>query len=270
MRIPINFQDARRNELRELLLFASWDQGRSYQQVASVMPDKSEFAFEARNDGMCWLKVAVTNRLGKQEPDNIQQGPPDRKVVIDTMKPVLRAFTAQRQGEQVAVSWDILEEHFDPQGFRLEYQPTGNTSAFWTTIPATPSLTGQTTFRPTSAGPLSVRLIVKDQAGNQSFGGAEVGGGVNTIGYNPPAPAPTPAAAPAELSPAVMPPPAPPPSSFGINTAAAPPLEAAKQPPPPPSGSWNPVAAPEPKDRLVATSQVPVAPAPRRPCRPPT
>src|SRR4051794_13048248 len=94
LRIPINLpEEARRSEMRELLLFASWDQGKNYQQVATVLPNKTEFLFEARNDGSCWLKVAVINRLGKQEPDNIMEGPPNCKLIIDTMKPVVRTFT---------------------------------------------------------------------------------------------------------------------------------------------------------------------------------
>jgi hypothetical protein len=74
MRVPIHFQGPLRAELKELLLFASWDQGQTYQQVAAVLPDKTEFAFEARNDGICWLKVAVINRQGKQEPENMLFG----------------------------------------------------------------------------------------------------------------------------------------------------------------------------------------------------
>src|SRR5688572_4491918 len=174
MTIPINFQDGRRAELREILLFASWDQGRSYQQVAAVKPDKNAFAFEALNDGICWLRVVVINRLGKQEPDNIQEGPPVHKLIIDTMKPVVRSFTAQRQGEEVALAWEVLEEHFDPQGFRVEYQPKDNPSAFWTTVPVPAGATGQKRFRPTNTGPLSFRLIARDRAGNQSLKDIEI------------------------------------------------------------------------------------------------
>lgn len=274
LRIPINFEDARRGEFRELLLFASWDQGRSYQQVASVMPDRNEFIFEARNDGLCWLKVAVINRQGKQEPDNIQQLPPDQKIVVDTMKPVLRTFSAQRLGDDVTAAWEVLEDNFDPQGFRLEYQAKDNPSSFWTTVPATPTLSGQKTFRPSGSGPLTVRLIIKDKGGNQSLGIAEVAGGgnavagnpvaVNAVGYSPP-PAPAP-----NLMPAVAPPitpPTPPVALAGNALPAPPPLEPAK---PQVANTWNPVhgGAPEPRERLVATSEKPSEPLPTAPVVP--
>ena len=161
-----------------------------------------------RNDGVCWLKVAVINRQGKQEPGNILQGPPDRKIVIDTIKPVVRAFTAQRQGDEIVAAWDILEAHFDPKDFHLEYQPKDNPSAFWTTIPATPGLIGQQRFRPTAASPLMLRLTVKDLAGNASFGVADVPGDIKTVSYNPPA-------APTSIN--VLPPALPPPGADTFN-----------------------------------------------------
>ena len=268
LRVPINFQDALRNNLRDLLLFASWDQGRTYQQVAKVAPDKNEFVFEAVNDGVCWLRVAVIDRQGKQIPENILQGRPDRIIIIDTMKPVMRTFTAQRLGDEVVVNWEIVEDHFDPQGFRLEYSAKDNPSSFWTNTGAIPALNGQKKFRPSSAGPLMVRLVVKDQGGNQSVAGAEVAGGITVAGYNPPlSPTPTPNNPSSDL-----PPPAPPPTleNLGSNSLApVPPLpmETVKQPRPQPNNSnWAPTPAAInnelKEERLVATSQPPAPVAP--------
>ena len=94
-----------------------------------LLADKNEFNFESRNDGVCWLKVGVITRQGKQEPENIFDAPPKPKIAIDTIKPVVRALTAQRQGEDVVAAWEILEDHFDPKGFHLEYQPKDNPSS---------------------------------------------------------------------------------------------------------------------------------------------
>ncbi len=266
LRVPINFKDSLRNNLRDLLLFASWDQGRTYQQVAKVAPDKNEFVFEATNDGVCWLKVAVIDRQGKQIPDNIQQGRPDSIIVIDTMKPVLRVFTAQRQGDEVVVTWEILEDHFDPQGFKLEYSAKDSPSSFWTNVGATAALTGKKTFRPSSGGPLTVRLMVKDLGGNQSEQRADVAGnGVALASFNPP-PAPTPM--PSNLG-ADLPPPMPPPTpeNIGANprTPTPPvPVDTVKQPLMPNNNNWAPTPGinNEPKDeRVVATTQIP-APTP--------
>jgi hypothetical protein len=260
--VPIGVPDTFRSELRDLLLFASYDQGQTYQQVAKVGPDAKEFLFKASNDGSCWLKVAVINRQGKQEPENIQQGPPDQRIVIDTMKPVVKAFSAQRQGDDVTVTWDILEDHFDPQGFRLEYQVKDNSSSFWTPIQAAANLSGQQRFRPNHPSPLLFRLIAKDQAGNQSVAGAEVAGGITAVSYSPPA---GPAPSSNNLASTTIPPPMAPPSTFGTEPLPPPPpTDAVKQPQQQLPNTWAPASGPsnEPKERVVATSQAPVVPTP--------
>jgi hypothetical protein len=225
--VPIVLPDNYRSQLRDLLLFASWDQGQTYELVNRVPPEKREFEFKANNDGTCWLKVAVINLQGKQEPENIQQLPPSQKIVIDTMRPVVRTFTAQRQGDEVTVAWDILEDHLDPRGFRLEYQSKDNPSGFWTPIPAIPGLTGQQRFRPTSASPLVLRLAAKDQAGNQSYRDTEVAGGITAVSYSPPVGTVSNQSAPAS---GVLPPPAPPPSTGNSLPPPPLPMEAVKQP----------------------------------------
>ena len=247
-------------------MFASWDQGRSYQQVAKVAPDKNEFVFEATNDGVCWLKVAVIDRQGKQIPENIQQGRPDSIIVIDTMKPVLRVFTAQRQGDEVVVTWEIVEDHFDPQGFKLEYSAKDSPSSFWTNVGAPAALTGKKAFRPSSGGPLTVRLMVKDLGGNQSEQRAEVtGNGVTLASFNqPPPPTPMPSNLGMDL-----PPPMSPPTPENLANPVSPPtpavpVDTVKQPGPPPNNNWAPAPAfnsepkTDPKDeRVVATTQTP-------------
>src|SRR5438876_11181282 len=76
-RIPINIQENRRGEFKEFLLFASWDQGHNWQQVAAIPADRDAFQFTAPNDGMYWLRVAAINRQGQQQPENLFAGPPD-------------------------------------------------------------------------------------------------------------------------------------------------------------------------------------------------
>jgi RNA polymerase sigma factor (sigma-70 family) len=162
LRIPVNVQ--MESGLRELLLFASWDQGRTYDQVATAAPDAREFVFKAPHDGTCWLKVAAVDREGKREPKDVRQGPVSQKLIIDTVRPQVRVFTAQRQGDDVLLEWAIEEEHLDPEGIRLEYQSKDDA---WFTIPA--KLGSARRARQTCTAGLSrFRLTVKDKAGNQT------------------------------------------------------------------------------------------------------
>lgn len=292
LRVPINFQSTLRSEMTDVVLYASYDQGRSYLQVARVKPDKNEFVFEPTVEGECWLRVAVINRQGKQEPENIQAGPPDRRIIIDRMKPVLRTFTAQRQEGDVVVNWEILEDHFDAQGFRIEYQPKDNPGAFWSAVQAAPGLSGQTRFRPNTAAPVFVRITAKDQAGNQIVASAETAGTVNVAALPPtlpnsvvvPAggpnataitgpPALPPAPGPMPVSPMpVSPPPQIPPQEIRQAQAVVqppvnpmPPVAPVVPPLAPPMGqqnkNWSPGSLPiDPGERVVANSQAPPPP----------
>lgn len=174
--IPMEFEAHRRAEIKEVLLYASSDYGKNWQQVGSATPDKTFIPFNAAADGPYWLTVAAVNRSGKQEPANIRTAPPALKFVIDTMKPLVRITGAQREGEEVVVSWDVQENAPDWASFRVEWQAKDGGS-LWNAVSATPGPTGHTKFRPSSAAPISVRVSVKDLANNAGFQTAEVAGG---------------------------------------------------------------------------------------------
>lgn len=280
--VPVNIQDARRAELRELVLYASNDLGRNWQQVAVIPPTQSAFTFTAPIDGGYWLRVAVFNKLGKQEPENLFQGPPDQKVVIDTMKPLLRMKPPERAGDNVAIAWELQEDNPEWPSFRLEYQPKDGGAA-WTPIQATAGLTGEARFRSTTPGPITIRLSMKDQAGNQAFALADVNGTINTAAFSNPqtqaAPIPAPmfpgvpatSLPPPPMEPSLVPPPVAdaaklPPAAgqplktFPMNSAPVVPAPAVPAPAVP--APWTaPNAKVEDHGKVVASSQAPPPPA---------
>jgi hypothetical protein len=184
-RFNLTFDPSQRGLISEVRLFASWDPDhKMWQQVASVAPTKDFITFVAPADGYYWLKVAVVNTQKAQVPENIAAGPPDQKLLIDTVKPVIRSLQAKRQGTEVVVSWEIQEEHPDVSSFRLEFQLRDAQAQLWTAITATPGPMGQARFQPGSAQPLIVRLTMRDLAGNQSHQSVEVSGeSVTTTGF---------------------------------------------------------------------------------------
>src|ERR1700730_2267947 len=100
LRIPIKVDPARRSQIRELRLFSSADQGKTWQQVGVAHPDDNGFPFSAPADGEYWFTVVVVDAQGRQEPESIYQVPPSEKIIIDTLKPVVRITAAERQGEE--------------------------------------------------------------------------------------------------------------------------------------------------------------------------
>src|SRR5207245_468343 len=102
--------------------------GKTWQQVAAARPDQDGFVFYAPEDGVYWFRAAVINQQGRQEPENIADGPPNQKILIDSTRPLVRFVAAQRSGEEIALAWEIVEEHPDPSSFRLEYRVKDNAS----------------------------------------------------------------------------------------------------------------------------------------------
>lgn len=231
--IPIkNIDPARLKDIREMILFVSSDKGKSWQQQGVIRPDKDGFVYYAPADGEYWLRVAVVNQQGKQDPENLQQGSPDLVMVVDTVKPIVKLSPPQRQGEDVSVSWEIQEDHPDREALKLEYQ--SSMSSGWVSVPITPGPTGTAKFRPGNGG-VSVRLTFSDKAKNTSMAIVELGGGaVTPAGFAPGAPGAP--AGPSQAGPSPLPPPVaplPPPVASTPDLRSAPPSVSEPRPPAP-------------------------------------
>lgn len=279
-RIPLNFQEARQSDIRELILYVSNDQGKSWQQRETVSGDSKFFNFTAPTDGQYWLQVATVNRQGKQEPENILQSPAQQKMIVDTLKPLVRIASAQRQGDEIVLNWEIQEDNPDWTTLKLEYQ--AQPSLQWHPVQVTPGATGQARVRPGSTATVALRLQLRDLAGNVSQGASEVPGTTSVAQESrpvtpPPTPSPvapppppsfptaektaTPLPSPA-LTPAPMPTPLPTPPAL-----AEAPRESFRMPPSAPPvdtisrAAWTPPAATPRQETkmLVATSEQPVS-----------
>lgn len=242
MQIPIRIEPARRGEIKELQLWYSTDEGRNWSQGGAATPDKEAFTFNAPNDGVYWFGLIIERKDGSKEPANAFKLTPSMKVIVDTTRPVARAFSADRQGDEVLVRWEIQEANPDWGSMKLEYRTAEMPSWMWNAIPAKGVANGKAQFRPTQNGPMQVRLQVKDQAGNETVTQKEVAGAVNTVSANTPTPA----------APVAVPPPDGPPLPLIVNAGdpaqgTTPGSMPAVQPPsggvvPPPE-----VAPPEPR-----------------------
>ena len=99
IRIPIHVDPVRRPLIKQLVLYASNDEGRTWKQVAVASPDQEAFAFSAPTDGIYWFTVTVVDSQGNSEPKDIYKVPPSQKILIDTLKPMVKITAAERQGE---------------------------------------------------------------------------------------------------------------------------------------------------------------------------
>jgi hypothetical protein len=172
--IPIQVDAASRSKIKELKLFSSTDEGRSWQEVAVTSPDKGAFIYYAPADGVYWFSVQIVDQQGRLDPADIYKAPPGQKVLVDTLKPLLRIISAERQGEDVAVSWEIQEDHPDLATLKLEYRTADAELYQWQSATLSPAMHGQTHFRVTNPTALTIRMQVQDVAGNLTTTQAEV------------------------------------------------------------------------------------------------
>src|SRR2546428_775866 len=109
-RIPIQVAEGQRDKIRELILFASSDQGVTWNEVAVVKPDQDGFKFFAPADGLYWFNICLVDNQGKRQPPDIYKVPPREKVLVDTLKPNVRMVSADRQGDSIVVKWEVRSE----------------------------------------------------------------------------------------------------------------------------------------------------------------
>jgi hypothetical protein len=164
-RIPFN-TGAGTGRLKQLQLFVSADQGRSWQPSATAPPEQGHFRFTSERDGYFWFSVQTLDVEGRLFPLTLEGAIPSLKVVIDTVPPTVTLQSLAPRNAEVGVAWDVRDENLDlsaADAARLEYRPSGSPS--WIPV-AMPAGVNQTYWTPAGNGPLDVRLRVRDRAGN--------------------------------------------------------------------------------------------------------
>src|SRR5260221_6099425 len=74
--IPIRIDPARRQEIKQLMLYASADQGRNWSDVAVATPEKESFTFNAMTDGIYWFHLVIVDNQGGRVPSDLEKSPP--------------------------------------------------------------------------------------------------------------------------------------------------------------------------------------------------
>jgi hypothetical protein len=166
-KIPIVVDPTRRPELKLLKLFVSTDQGESWAEAGTRTPDQDHFAYFAQADGLHWFTVAIVDQQDRQLPPDPYKVPPNQKILVDTVVPDVKIRSLERHGEEVAVAWEIKEDHANLESLKLEYRPADAPAwSLWYAVPVPHKLTGDYRWRVESSGALTVRLEMKDEAGN--------------------------------------------------------------------------------------------------------
>jgi hypothetical protein len=161
--VPIGIHDpSRLPNIKEVILFLASPDGKTWNRYGVTTPDKEGFPFKASDDGVYLFKMAVVGRSSSKPED----GEP-RYIVVDTVPPVLRPLSAERQGDDVLVRWQVEDKNPDYKSLKLEYRASDAPDAAWTALPVTAPDSGQATVHVTGPA-VAVRLSVADMAKNES------------------------------------------------------------------------------------------------------
>jgi hypothetical protein len=196
-KIPIQVGEGQRDKIKELILFASSDQGVTWSEVGVVRPDEDGFKFFAPSDGLYWFNICLVDIQGKRQPPDIYKAPPREKVLVDTLKPGVRIVSADRQADEIVVKWEIQEDHPDLSTLKLEYRTPDAPAYMWYSAPVQPGMTGQTSFQFINSGPVTLRLKMMDIAGNVGIDQKEIIAKTTAFVATAPAPPATSTPAPA-------------------------------------------------------------------------
>jgi hypothetical protein len=253
MAIPITIDPEQRNNLRELVLYCSKDEGKTWDQAGQATPEKTAFSFTAARDGKYWFTIQTVDKNGIRSPPDVMAAQVGQRIIVDTVKPLVKV-KADRQGQEIIVSWEITEDYPNPSTFALEYHLADQSSLLWTVVPNTiPGATGSATFMPPSSAAVTVRLKVKDKAENEGIGVAEVPATATVLGGQPAGNSPSNLwDTPPQPVPTSVPPPLTTPS------LPAPPLtmQQVSAPPPLPAAPMTPLRGALPTKQLVNKTDV--------------
>jgi hypothetical protein len=171
-RIPFQ-TDTGGQRIKQVYLYMSTDMGKNWHPHSNVPPQSGAFMFNAPKDGLYWFTVRTVDEDNRAFPLTMDGARPGLKVIVDTMPPAITLRQLAPRDGMTGVEWDIQEDNPDFTTFALEYRMP--TAAEWMPLrPDAAGLTGNYYWKAGAAGPLEVRLFLKDRAGNEGTGRATV------------------------------------------------------------------------------------------------
>ncbi len=159
----------------EVQLFVSRDAGKQWVRFGSQKPDGKSFLFEATEDGAYWFATRTLDGAGNAHP----QGPitPQLHVLVDANDPQIELNATLKDEAIAQLAVRCFDSTLRPDTLRVEYRT--DLSSSWTGVPGLSQLVpstgndrmeGQLSFEPAGNWhQVSVRVIVKDGAGNQTI-----------------------------------------------------------------------------------------------------
>jgi hypothetical protein len=97
--LPVHMDAATKEMCKELLLWQSVDQGRTWHLLEKMPPqNKARFAIKTSKDGHHWFTLQQVNVNGSKLPEDVSKEEPAQKIYVNAAKrPVFRTQTSAHQ-----------------------------------------------------------------------------------------------------------------------------------------------------------------------------
>jgi hypothetical protein len=155
----------------EFRLFVSANLGVKWDLAQTARAGDRAFNFQAPGDGEYWFQIRSIDRQGRLSMD--AGGPPELRVIIDTMQPRLDLSVVRGEAGEIKARWQAVDPTLDANSLKIEYQ---NASGQWKPVAVDrpppggdrSTTTGTLTWYPNDAAPgtVPVRAEISDRAGN--------------------------------------------------------------------------------------------------------
>jgi hypothetical protein len=165
IKLPIKYEKDRKS-IRQVKLYVARNGENTWYQEGAVSPDRNEFTYVAKEDGIYWFTMVEEDLQGRNLPADLTRTPPDLKVLVDTVQPRVQFTTARRNGEEVVVEWFVDDKNPDENNTRVHFRPTGS-EANWQEVTLPAGSKSGVRFPSGTTSSVTVRVTAVDLAGNR-------------------------------------------------------------------------------------------------------
>jgi len=163
---------------REVRLFVSSDQGRTWRLISRAEPHVHSFRYRAPQDGEYWFAIRTLHDRGRYQPAGLPRA--ELRVVVDTRAPRLDLFASRGGDGEVKVGWRVVDPNLKPDSLKIETR-SSEADAWQPLAIGRPqkaiqaTRTGEARFWPNAgARRIMVRAEISDWAGNRNVSQTEV------------------------------------------------------------------------------------------------
>src|SRR5262249_55026164 len=156
--------DGNERRWRQVELYVSVDQGRSWNKQANVSPDAGSFVYTASQDGTYWFATRTVDLEGRSFPASMDMAAPQLKVTVDTQPPSITLRGLPPRDGLAQIEWDIRDPNLDLNSLEVDYRLQGSNE--WLPLRVDPRAAGNHAWRPSTNGRMEARLRARDLAHN--------------------------------------------------------------------------------------------------------